>query len=98
MFPSQPSPSGWNPNLSRVGDRVWTETATTENTCGSICEKDGKLWRDRGSQAYPSVDRTDDGRIWIEWEGAGTAYDLDDDEARWLVQKLTNLLKERSDG
>ena len=89
MFPSQPSPSGWNPNHSRVTVRGLTGTATTENTCESICEKDGKLWRDRGSQAYPDISQTDDGEIWVEWEGAGLAYCLDTEEARWLIGQLT---------
>jgi hypothetical protein len=95
MYPSslRHSPCPIPPGLK--SHRDLTETSTTENTCGNICEIDGVLWKNKDGwvDVRPSVDLLDNGRLWIEWEGAGVAYDLEQEEAEELAQKLMNIVK-----
>lgn len=94
MLPSRPSPSDWTPldKWSTIR-KVSTAKPTCESTCEDICEIDGVLWRNRGIDVRPSVDLLDNGRLWLEWEGTGIAYDLDQDEAEWLSQRLMDIVK-----
>jgi hypothetical protein len=72
---------------------MWSAKPTCESTCEDICEKDGVPWRATGVDARPSVSLLDNGRLWIEWEGSGYAYDLDQEEAEWLSWKLMDIVK-----
>jgi hypothetical protein len=94
MFPSRPSPSDWTPldKWSTIR-KISTAKPTCENTCEDICEIDGVLWRNWGIDVRPSVDLLGNGRLWLEWEGTGIAYDLDQEEAEWLSQQLMNIVK-----
>lgn len=92
MYPSQPSGLALMTSQEAAENPDLTAIIITGNTCVNICEKDGKLWRDRGSDYRPTVSRTSWGKIWVEWVDARTAYELDDEEARWLVKELSSLV------
>lgn len=72
---------------------VSTGPRMSESTCEDIYEKDGVPWRGVGVDARPLVSVLDNGRLWIEWEGSGYAYDLDQEEAEWLSRKLMDFVK-----
>jgi hypothetical protein len=93
-LPSRPSPSDWTPldKWSTIR-KVSTAKPTCESTCEDICEIDGVLWKNRGPDVRPSISLLSDGRLWLEWEEAGTAYYLKWDEAEWLSQALMDIVK-----